>query len=143
MAHQQPGGGRRHQRQQHLHGHAALRPAQHGRGPVELVPATSRAPSHALRLTVTPLHPSERILVRKLLAFPGEAAEAAERRAPHRITTYALELAQTFTAFYRDCQVVGAEPAGAETFRLALSVAAQRVIAQSLGLLGVSAPQEM
>ncbi len=90
-----------------------------------------------------PLHPSERILVRKLLAFPGEAAEAAERRAPHRITTYALELAQTFTAFYRDCQVVGAEPAGAETFRLALSVAAQRVIAQSLGLLGVSAPQEM
>jgi arginyl-tRNA synthetase len=89
------------------------------------------------------LHPSERILVRKLLAFPGEAAEAAERRAPHRMTTYALELAQAFTAFYRDCQVVGAEPAGAEAFRLALSVASQRVIAQALGLLGVSAPEHM
>ena len=49
----------------------------------------------------------------KLLAFPDEVAEAAERRAPHRIAAYALELAQVFTAFYRDCQVVGAEPAGA------------------------------
>ena len=58
------------------------------------------------------LHPSERELVKKLLAFPAEAAEAAERRAPHRIAVYALELAQTFTAFYRDCQVVGAEPRG-------------------------------
>ena len=50
-----------------------------------------------------PLEPAERELVRKLLAFPGEVAEAAERRAPHRIATYALELAQAFTAFYRDC----------------------------------------
>src|SRR3954464_14353735 len=55
------------------------------------------------------LHPSERALVKKLLAFPDEVAEAAERRAPHRITVYALELAQAFTAFYRDCQVLGAE----------------------------------
>ena len=49
------------------------------------------------------LHPAERELIKKLLAFPAEAAEAAERRAPHRIAVYALELAQTFTAFYRDC----------------------------------------
>ena len=56
------------------------------------------------------LHPAERELIKKLLAFPAEAAEAAERRAPHRIATYALELAQTFTAFYRDCKVVGVEP---------------------------------
>ena len=35
------------------------------------------------------------------------------RRAPHRIAAYALEIAQTFTAFYRDCRVVGAEPRGA------------------------------
>ncbi len=57
-----------------------------------------------------PLHPAERALVEQLLAFPAELAEAAERRAPHRIAAYALELAQTFTAFYRDCRVVGAEP---------------------------------
>ena len=57
-----------------------------------------------------PLHPAERALIKQLLAFPGEVAEAAERRAPHRIAAYALELAQGFTAFYRDCRVVGAEP---------------------------------
>src|SRR5215207_846719 len=89
------------------------------------------------------LEPAERELVKKLLAFPGEVAEAAERHAPHRIATYALETAQTFTAFYRDCRVVGAEPAGLESFRIALSVASQGVIARSLKLLGVAAPDTM
>lgn len=89
------------------------------------------------------LEPAERALIKKLLAFPDEVAEAAERRAPHRITVYALELAQDFTAFYRDCRVVGAEPESLESFRIALSVAAQRTIARALGLLGVSAPDSM
>jgi arginyl-tRNA synthetase len=90
-----------------------------------------------------PLHASERALISKLLAWPGEAAEAAERRAVHRIASYALELAQAFSAFYRDCQVVGAEPYELESFRIALSVATQRTIARALDLLGVSAPGEM
>jgi arginyl-tRNA synthetase len=89
------------------------------------------------------LHPSERELVKKLLAFPAEAAEAAERRAPHRIAVYALELAQTFTAFYRDCRVIGAEPEAVESFRLGLCMATKRTIARALGLLGVSAPDSM
>ena len=46
--------------------------------------------------------------MKRLLEFPDEVREAAERRAPHRLTAYALELAQEFSAFYRDCQVVGA-----------------------------------
>jgi arginyl-tRNA synthetase len=89
------------------------------------------------------LHPSERDLIKKLVAFPAEVAEAAARRAPHRITAYSLELAQEFTAFYRDCKVVGASPRPVESQRVALSVAAQRVIARSLSLLGVSAPESM
>ena len=89
------------------------------------------------------LEPAERELIKKLLAFPAEVAEAADRRAPHRIAGYALELAQAFTAFYRDCRVVGAEPEAVESFRIALSVAAQRVIARALGLLGVEAPDSM
>jgi arginyl-tRNA synthetase len=88
----------------------------------------------------TPLHPSERALIKALLEFPVEAADAAERRAPHRISAYALELAQVFTAFYRDCQIVG-EPE--EAGRLALAVASQRTLARSLDLLGITAPQEM
>ena len=89
------------------------------------------------------LHPSERALVKKLLAFPEEVTEAAERRAPHRIAAYALDLAQVFTAFYRDCPVVGAEPASLEDWRLRLSVVTQRTIARALDLLGVEAPDEM
>ena len=89
------------------------------------------------------LEPAERALINKLLAFPGEVEEAAARRAPHRLAVYALELAQEFTAFYRDCRVVGAEPEAVESFRLALSVATLRTIARALDLLGVTAPAEM
>jgi arginyl-tRNA synthetase len=89
------------------------------------------------------LDPPERALINKLVAFPAEIAEAAERRAPHRITGYALELAQEFTAFYEQCRVVGATPAETESFRLALSAATQRTIALALGLLGVSTPESM
>ena len=89
------------------------------------------------------LHSAERGLVKKLAAFPEEVVEAADRRAPHRIAVYSLELAQDFTAFYTDCHVVGAEPKAVESFRMALSVAARTVIARSLQLLGVSAPDSM
>ena len=88
------------------------------------------------------LEPSERALVQRLLAFEGEVAEAADKRSPHRIATYAHELAHDFTAFYEACKVLGAER-DVEAFRLALSSAAQRTIARSLDLLGVSAPESM
>jgi arginyl-tRNA synthetase len=85
----------------------------------------------------------ERDLIKKLLAFPEEVAEAAARRAPHRITGYALELAQDFTAFYEHCRVIGVTPSAVESQRVALSAATQRTIALALGLLGVSAPDSM
>jgi arginyl-tRNA synthetase len=89
------------------------------------------------------LHEPERALIQKLVEFPDEVAEAGSRRAPHRIAAYSLELAQEFTAFYRDCRVIGSSPEAVESFRIALSAAAGRVIALSLGLLGVSAPDAM
>jgi len=90
-----------------------------------------------------PLDSTERALVEQLLAFPAELAEAADRRAPHRIVAYALALAQTFTAFYRDCHVVGAEPLEVESFRIVLCVVSRATIARCLDLLGVSAPERM
>jgi arginyl-tRNA synthetase len=87
-----------------------------------------------------PLHPSAASLLKQLLEFPEEVRLAAERRAPHRMTTYSLEVARSFSAFYRDCQVVGGED---EDFRIALSVQARRVIARALDLLGVEAPESM
>jgi arginyl-tRNA synthetase len=90
-----------------------------------------------------PLHPSERLLVMALLAFPGELDEAVERRAVHRVAAYALELAQTFTAFYRDCRVVDAEPAATQALRISLSLATMRLLERCLWMLGISAPRQM
>ena len=77
-------------------------------------------------------HPSARALVKRLLELPGEIeATAADRRAPHRMTTYVTESAQAFSAFYRDCKVVGAaEEGGDEDLRIALSELTRRVIAR-------------
>jgi arginyl-tRNA synthetase len=89
-------------------------------------------------------HPSARSLVKRLLEFPAEVQEAAERRAPHRMTAYAHETAQEFSAFYRDCRVVGAaEEGGDEDVRLVICVLTKDVLARSLDLLGVEAPESM
>jgi arginyl-tRNA synthetase len=101
------------------------------------------APQQAAGETSEPMHPSERAAIKGMIAFPDELSEAAQRRAPHRIAAYALELAQSFTAFYRDCRVLGADPEPVELRRIALCLGAQRVLARCLDLLGVSAPQEM
>jgi arginyl-tRNA synthetase len=89
------------------------------------------------------LHPAERELVRRLLDFPREVLEAAERRQPHRIAGYALDLAQRFTNFYGHCRVKDAEPPELKAFRIGLVVSTKRTLAAALGLLGVSAPDSM
>jgi arginyl-tRNA synthetase len=90
-----------------------------------------------------PLDPSEKALVKRLLEFPEEIREAAARRAPHRICAYSSAVAADFHAFYRDCQVLGAEGEGVQSSRLALCLAAKQTIASALGLLGISAPERM
>ncbi|OJU84341.1 MAG: arginine--tRNA ligase [Solirubrobacterales bacterium 70-9] len=90
-----------------------------------------------------PLAASEKALIKRLLEFPNEVRESAARRAPHRICAYSTAVAADFHAFYRDCQVVGAEGEGVEASRLALCLAAKRTIAGALGLLGISAPERM
>ena len=102
-----------------------------------------RAPRPAPRRPGTPLEPTEKALVKRLLEFPDEVREAAARRAPHRICAYSTAVAADFHAFYRDCQVVGAEGEGVEASRLALCLLTKRTIAAALGLLGISAPEQM
>jgi arginyl-tRNA synthetase len=89
------------------------------------------------------IEPSEKALIKRLLEFPDEVRESAARRAPHRICAYATAVAADFHAFYRDCQVVGAEGEGVERSRLALCLCTKRTIAGALGLLGISAPERM
>jgi arginyl-tRNA synthetase len=90
-----------------------------------------------------PVEPSERALIKRLCELPDEVAEAGARRAPHRLCAYAMEVARDFHAFYRDCQVVGAEGEGVEEARLGLCLLTKRTIARTLGLLGISAPERM
>jgi arginyl-tRNA synthetase len=92
---------------------------------------------------VATIEASERALIKRLLEFPDEVREAAARRAPHRICAYSTAVAADFHAFYRDCQVVGAEGEGVERSRLALCLCTKRTIARALGLLGISAPERM
>src|SRR5829696_8925399 len=97
----------------------------------------------AANLGALPAEPSERALIKRLCELPDEVAEAAARRAPHRLCAYAMEVARDFHAFYRDCQVVGAEGEGVEEARLGLCLLTKQTIARTLGLLGISAPERM
>jgi arginyl-tRNA synthetase len=91
------------------------------------------------------VHPAEQALIRRLLAMPDVVADAAERRETHELTHYCLEVAQLFSAFYRDCRVLPDEPAEIplSQARLVLTAAARQVLANALGLLGISAPESM
>jgi arginyl-tRNA synthetase len=91
----------------------------------------------------TALDPVERSLIKRLMEFEPVVKEAAERRAPHGLAGYAHELALDFSAFYRDCHVLDAEPSEVEDFRLCLCECVRRGIATTLGLLGVDAPERM
>ena len=90
-------------------------------------------------------HPAEQTLIRRLLALPEVVADAADRRETHELTHYLLDTAQLFSAFYRDCRVLPDEevPMPLSHARLALTDAARLVLANGLGLLGISAPESM
>ena len=87
--------------------------------------AEERAASADLDAVAAPVEPAERALIKRLCELPDEVAETASRRAPHRLCAYATATAADFHAFYRDCQVVGAEGAGVEDSRLATLPAGQ------------------
>ena len=89
---------------------------------------------------VGPLAPEERDLVKRIAEFPGIAAEAATRRAPHAIPTYAIRLADDFHRFYHHHKVLGSPE---QEFRLALCAATRAVVARCLDLIGVEAPDTM
>lgn len=94
-------------------------------------------------IDLSPLaHESELALMRKMADFSELVAGAARDRAPFRLTHYAQELAGLFHSFYGNCHVLGEEES-VERARLALVDSTRIVLALSLGLLGVSAPERM
>ncbi|KUH86027.1 MULTISPECIES: arginine--tRNA ligase [unclassified Mycobacterium] len=91
-------------------------------------------------------HDKEGTLIRNLGEFPRVLKTAASLREPHRISRYLEDLAGDYHRFYDSCRVLpqGDEaPNELHAARLALCQATRQVIANGLGMLGVTAPERM
>ncbi len=86
--------------------------------------------------------PEELALVKSLAQYPEELHLAARDYDPSRIDRYLAALAGDFHRFYNACRIKGEEPAVLRA-RLKLADCVRAVLANGLGLLGVSAPEKM
>ena len=84
----------------------------------------------------------EKALVQALARFPDEIHAAARDFDPSRINRYLTELAGEFHRFYNACRIKGEEEALLNA-RLKLADSVRSVLANGLGLLGVTAPEKM
>jgi arginyl-tRNA synthetase len=91
-------------------------------------------------------HEKEGTLIRNIGEFPRVLKTAAALREPHRVARYLEDLAGDYHRFYDSCRVLpqGDEaPNDLHAARLALCNATRQVIANGLGILGVTAPERM
>ncbi len=86
--------------------------------------------------------PEELALVKALAQYPEEIHLAARDYDPSRINRYLVALAGDFHRFYNACRIKGEEPAVLAA-RLKLADTVRSVLANGMGLLGVSAPEKM
>ena len=86
--------------------------------------------------------PEELALMKALAQFPEEIHLAARDYDPSRINRYLVSLAGDFHRFYNACRIKGEVPALLSA-RLKLADTVRSVLANGLGLLGVSAPEKM
>jgi arginyl-tRNA synthetase len=86
--------------------------------------------------------PQERELTKRVAAFPELIQQCALQRAPHTLVHYLRDLANDFHTYYSAHQFI-VEDADLRDARIGLALAAQAVIRNGLGLLGVSAPDTM
>lgn len=84
----------------------------------------------------------QKALVMCLEAFPEEVDEAARTRLPGRLARYAYDLANYLQKFYEVSRVITDEPEVTKA-RLGLILATKQVLANVLGIIGVSAPERM
>lgn len=87
-------------------------------------------------------NPAARELLDAISRWPETVAAAGEQLEPHLVTTYLLELAQSFQTYYNDNQFL-VDDAGVRNARLALALATRQVLANGLELVGVAAPERM
>jgi arginyl-tRNA synthetase len=88
-------------------------------------------------------HPAELALIRKMLLLPELVEAIAENHEPHHLPHYAQDLATAFHDFYEKCRVINEEDLSLTQARLRLIAAAKVVLARSLDLMGMTAPERM
>ena len=86
--------------------------------------------------------PPELTLIRKLLLLPELVEMVAITLEPHHFTYYSQELATVFHSFYNQCRVISENEALTEA-RLKLVQATKTVLARTLHLMGMTAPEKM
>jgi arginyl-tRNA synthetase len=96
-----------------------------------------------LRSTELLQHAKEKQLIMQLLRYPEIVETAVCDREPHQITTYLREVAASLHAYHGSDQKIVCEDAKLRNGRLLLNLGAKQVLANGLGLLGVSAPEAM
>src|SRR5262249_50585764 len=107
------------------------------------------AESHGIQVPANPQErvglldaPEELAVLKELALFPDVVRGAAKAREPHRIPAYLARVSESFHRFYHVHRVVTDDRARSEA-RLLLVLGLRRVLANGLGLLGVSAPERM
>jgi arginyl-tRNA synthetase len=86
--------------------------------------------------------PQEVLLIKRLVTYPEIVQQCAVQRAPHTLVHYLRDLANDFHTYYSAHQFI-VDDGELRDARLNLAFAAQIVIRNGLGLLGVSAPDTM
>jgi arginyl-tRNA synthetase len=84
----------------------------------------------------------EQALLRNLSRYPEVVEVAALNHEPHQLAHYLRELANDFHTYYNAHQFL-VDDGALRDARLTLIQAARQVLANGLGLLGVSAPESM
>jgi len=74
--------------------------------------------------------------------LPAAIGRSAEEYRPLHVASLSFELARAFNDFYNQCHVMKAEGATRD-LRLRLVAAARQTIANSLAVLGITAPDAM
>jgi len=84
----------------------------------------------------------ELTLIRSMAKMPEIIETVALSHQPHHLTFYAQDLATVFHSFYKQCRVIS-EDADLTAARLKLVQAARIVLARTLHLMGMTAPDSM
>ena len=85
----------------------------------------------------------ELTLIRKMLLLPEIVEVVAHTLEPHHLAYYAQDLATVFHSFYTQCRVVSRDDEILTKARLKLVAAAKLVLAKTLHLMGMTAPEKM